>query len=76
MVPINFSKIGSDSYVLDMTIGTDSISVRVSVPSSEGARIFSDVERERGLSQGAGDRSGFCRNAYRCMSGQYSPDRT
>jgi hypothetical protein len=44
---INVSKIGSDSYVVDMTIGTDSISVRVSVPKSEGARIFSDAERER-----------------------------
>ncbi len=29
MALIDVSKIGSDSYVADMTIGTDSISVRV-----------------------------------------------
>jgi len=58
MAGINVSKIESDRYVVDMTIGSDSIPCVCSCQKARCAYLACRT-RARSLSQGAGDRSGF-----------------
>jgi hypothetical protein len=44
---ITVNKIDADGFVIEMTADGISLSIQVSVPKRQGARIFSDAEREK-----------------------------